>query len=172
MASFMSCDTAMFTSVYAQAVQSSSSQPCLTVKEEVEEVLTPDITTTILAVSCAEKLPEWRFSHGDEAKAASAYLVSELKRCFHTSWSPRVARDKLWQNFFTLRSSESFWKRFLLKSIGATACPIFFQYITDKMMETLISTQFHVTAAEQECTTTQLDFNDISALRYTAGRPL
>ncbi len=110
----------------------------------------------------------------DEAKAVASHLIGNIQRCFSKkSKNPRTARDTLWKNYFQLRSSDaykSFWKKALLDSIRGNACPMFYQYIADYIIEHLVGIHFPVGMRTQsESLTKQLDFEDVSALRYTAG---
>ena len=85
----------------------------------------------------------------DEDQAAtmfSLFLVEKLKACFSTSSSPRIAREKMWESYYKLCASDSFRERWV-EEIGAGATSVFFQFITDRIMEHLISSHFSVVPA-------------------------
>ena len=57
-----------------------------------------------------------------------------------------------------------------LGSIGVTASPIFFQYVTDNIMKAVLKEKFPIpTHKEDPDSTGCLDYEEINALRYTAG---
>jgi hypothetical protein len=83
-----------------------------------------------------------------------------------------VAREKMWQKYYEMRTSEHFkgaWSD-ILKNINSVPCPIFYQFVTDKIMESLID-EYYRLQSESQCTpaTRPLDHEDMCALRYTAG---
>ena len=85
----------------------------------------------------------------------------------------RNSRGRMWEKFHKLRSSEVFragWVKFLHDSIESEACPIFFQFVTDSIMEGLIKEHFPVEASHsKEHGINTLDYEEVNALRYTAG---
>ena len=77
------------------------------------------------ALTCAEKLLEWLDNNKTQAEVMTSSLVALLEGCFHKSRSPNVARDRMWGNYYKLRSSEGFWSK-ALSEVDAIVCPIFF----------------------------------------------
>ena len=81
----------------------------------------------------------------------------------------------MWEHFFKLRSSEQFktkWRVFLKENIGCCeACPIFFQFVTDYIMERLIKQNYpvHLDTSPSEMEAASLTYEEVNALRYTAG---
>ena len=79
----------------------------------------------------------------------------------------------MWEGFFKLRSLQAFkdlWAKFLCYSIRCEpACPIFFQFITDAVMEELIRHHFPAKETSQKTTEASLDYEERNALHYTAG---
>ena len=72
----------------------------------------------------------------------------------------------------TLYSSEGFvtrWAQFLKATVGTEACPIFYQFVTDSIMEVLIKEYFPLEVACSEQKLASLDYEEVKALRYTAG---
>lgn len=124
------------------------------------------------ALTCAEQFLEWMDTNKEESKAIASSLVSNLRGCFHKSKSTRVARDRMWEKFYKFRSSDGykkFWKEILSDSISHKACPIFYQYVTDKVMESLITFQFPLGLEASQESPMELDYEEMSALRYTVG---
>lgn len=80
----------------------------------------------------------------------------------------------MWENYFKLRSSDSFktsWKSLLQRTIGLSACPVFYQFVTDELMEVLIKEKFVPPCGTADMSTleTYLDSEESNALLYTAG---
>ena len=126
------------------------------------------------AVGCAEKLLEWISQSENESSANkfSSQLLTDLKSCFHASKSVRVQREMMWQNYYKLRSSNEYvdaWKNFLHEAIKVKASPIFFQFVTDKLMEKLIKDHFTLVPSVHITIPASLDYLDKNAIRYTAG---
>ena len=104
-------------------------------------------------------------------------LVSDLRGCFHASKSTRVRREIMWEKYYKLRLSDEYtqrWMQFLDSSISAQACTIFFQYVTDKIMDKLIKEHFTLppsSSSTASCSRSPapLEYNDRNALQYTVG---
>ena len=126
---------------------------------------------------CASKLLEWMAERENRKEVSdfSSTMIHDLERClrhprkvkFHT------LKERMWEKYFKLRASDPFrsvWANFLQKSIGMNSCPIFYQYVTDKLMESLIKEAFVGYEVEKEDTVaTYLDCEESNALHYTAG---
>ena len=90
-------------------------------------------------------------------------------KCRHTG--SVVNRDKLWKNFFLLRSSTSYqnkWKDFvepILPEISSSA--LFYQRVTDVLFRLLIKSHYQI-ANNDEASSTLNDL-EANALRYAAG---
>ena len=126
----------------------------------------------------AEKLLEWSSQQENKPvwEAFAEQLVSDLNRCFEEPWSRsmRQAREVMWERLFKLRSSQYFrdlWAKCLLDAIGCEpACPIFYQFVTDAVIEVLVKRNFPVSEVDSSATSeASLDFEEQNALRYTAG---
>ena len=126
---------------------------------------------------CAERLLEWTTANKEDTLKFCLDLNSSLQLCLihPRKVKCRTLRERIWEKYYKLRASASFtakWDTFLQRSIGFGACPIFFQYVTDKIMEILIKEHFPV-----ESTSTlgsgkeaiSLDYEESNALHYTAG---
>ena len=127
------------------------------------------------AVRTAEMLLEWLSDTANElpSTAFASSFVDSLNTCFQpfTVKTVRSGREKMWENYYKLRSSDNFktkWTTFLNDSVGSVACPIFYQYVTDCIMEVLIKQYFPVdTTSEPDVAS--LTYEEANALRYTAG---
>ncbi len=77
------------------------------------------------------------------------------------------------EKLFSSDAYKSFWKKALLGSIRGDACPIFYQYIADYIIEHLVGIHFPVGMRTQsESLTKQFDFEDVSALNGSVIRSL
>ena len=135
------------------------------------------------ALLCAEKLLEWmsESEHKILANDFASMIYSSICECSQHLLVQRQHRhrhrfkEKLWENYYKLCSSDTFrssWKSFLQSSIGLSACPIFYQYITQKIMEMVIKEQFSVeqqSSSNGKPTPPALDYAESNALRYCAG---
>ena len=111
---------------------------------------------------------------GTEVSDFSSTMIHDVERClrhprevkFHT------LKEKMWEKYFKLRASDPFRSvraNFLQKSIGINSCPIFYQYVTDTLMESLIKEALVGHEAKKEDTVaTYLDCEEYNALHYTA----
>ena len=109
-----------------------------------------------------------------EVSDFSSTMIHDLERCvrhprkvkFHT------LKERLWEKYFKLKASDPFrsvWANFLQKLIGMNSCPILYQYVTDKLMESLIKEAFLGYEVEKKDTlATYLDCEESNALHYTA----
>ncbi len=116
-------------------------------------------------------------------------LIIMLKACLPKDLLTRKSkkiREKMWEEYYKLRSSTgftAFWKE-LLMPLEANPTPIFYQFVTDKVMEDLIKVHFVFnddkglaeetsTAIDHDTADTTssagLDYEERNALRYTAG---
>ena len=91
---------------------------------------------------CGEKLHLWLSGSNNTVQIVSFAndLVSSLQTCFAESSKSRAVG-----NYYKLRSSFEFqdmWAAFFRKSIDVKASPIFYQFITDSIMEVLIKHHF------------------------------
>lgn len=98
---------------------------------------------------CASKLLEWMAERENRKEVSdfSSTMIHDLERClrhprkvkFHT------LKKRMWEKYFKLRASHPFrsvWANFLQMSIVMNSCQIFYQYVTDKLMESLIKEAF------------------------------
>jgi hypothetical protein len=127
------------------------------------------------AYSCAQQLKVWLAEEQNNlhAEKFSSTLVKALQGCFHhTGCSFKLQHERLCENFFKLKSSHWYidlWTKFLYDAIRREACPIFFQAITDTIMDKL--TKEHFPVAESMPLTPEFPIDKIerNAIRYMAG---
>ena len=129
------------------------------------------------AIRTSELLLEW-MTDEDKRGIVGCFveeLYKELKKCFEgPSGTCRVMRERMWRKYHEFRSSgefKSMWKRLFENDFGGKLCPIFYQYVTNAVMEALIKEQFPTledsTTIEEPAPS--LDDEEKSALRYVAG---
>ena len=122
------------------------------------------------AVKCAKGFLEWLTVNPISAVVFERNILHKLEGCFRTYRSVQVGREKMWESFYKLTASDSFgkmWKQLLI-SINIEPTPIFYQYVTDRLMNTLIKEKFPVKpVADKEIKS--LDYEELNAVRYVAG---
>ena len=80
--------------------------------------------------------------------------------------------EVMWSSFHQLTTSEEFvknWERFLTDSISASPNPIFYQYVTECILNAKIKTMFSITAHSVNDQLGTLSYQEKNALRYAAG---
>ena len=100
-------------------------------------------------------------------------LVVRLTSCFTRRYtSLRLRREKMWEAYHQLRTAQMFkvsWATFLLHSIGHTAHPAFYQYVTHTIFKELIVLVPPRTTPENEHPNCPLSILEQNALRYVVG---
>ena len=128
-----------------------------------------------VAQETAEKILEWSSENKDGFKYFSESLVAALSTCFEDEimlgrFSKQ--RERMWSKYHLLRSSESFestWTTFLESVSCQEAGPIFYQFVTDSVMEQLIKLRFPVVSVQSTDSEVTLDYEEVNAVRYAAG---
>ena len=118
-------------------------------------------------------------SNPESAGLFANYLVARLEECFQTTRKKiRGKRESMWEKFFKLTSSDSFAKKWKqqLESLHVIPTPIFFQFVTDSMMKSLVKERHPVPieankeAGDQPSVYVHpLDYEECNVLRYMAG---
>ena len=127
------------------------------------------------ALKSAVKLLEWTRASPETATSFAKRLILGLKKCFgrykSTVRSFRMSREKMWGNFHKYATSDNFVKewRTTLASVSIEPSPILYQYITDTVFSHLIKENFPVDARREEEEDVALDYQEMNALRYSAG---
>ena len=121
-----------------------------------------------------------KFIEGNEKKVepfAKTVLRRVRECCFH----PRAVtchtfRERMWENYYKLSSNEEFissWITFLECTIRMSGSPIFYQFVTRQVMESIIKMQFlldySLTVSTDSEQSSGLDFQEANALRYCGG---
>ena len=126
-----------------------------------------------MARQTAEKLLEWNSENKAAWQSFSESLVNTLSTCFEKDVVlGRIGkqRERMWSRYHKVRTHQSFrntWITFL-KAVGCEADPIFYQFVTDSVMELLIKLQYPVvstSSTDEVC----LDNTEQNAVRYIAG---
>ena len=125
------------------------------------------------SILLSERLLEWMEHNKEEADVFAKSLVHELQECVKPQGATcHKQRENMWGKYFKLCSTEKFrksWAVHLQSSIGSSACPIFYQYVTCKIMEELIRNRFVVPELATRVQVASLGYEERNALRYTAG---
>ena len=147
----------------------------------LEDLLKDPTFQTGAQVACesrqaAEILSKWcaLFENHIKLKEFAEKFKQNLESCFKdtvkSSGTTIICRDKLWKNFFLLRSSNGFiqhWTYFLNKILPSPT-PALYQHLTAVMFKLLI--QQHYKIVDQEVDDSHdLTHHEGMALRYAAG---
>ena len=129
------------------------------------------------AIETAQSLMSWssREENVKELATFAEMLVGELKECFVCP--PRVKsahskREVMWKAYHKLTTSQPFaevWNSFVSKSISLASCPIFYQYVTERIFDQLIKEKFPISISACTETIASLSYIEKNALRYAAG---
>ena len=101
-------------------------------------------------------------------------LLQLLEECLTSRQPSQSQREKMWEAYHKLRTSavfKSLWVRFLDTSTAGEACPIFYQYVTDKLFKASIMQHFPVSteAVSGTISESSLTYEEVNALRHAAG---
>ena len=129
----------------------------------------------------AETVEQWRNEDDNIAtwNNFAGDLVTLLRTCFPKAVPPKnkckSTRERMWEQYYKLRSSDKFiqlWKK-LFECIkpAQTQSPIFWQFVTQKVMEDLIKEEYKCIEDREmkKLDETSLDYQERNALRYTVG---
>ena len=123
----------------------------------------------------ASEMLEWLTTPDNAAVATpiSQRIMAALSKCIPQGSTTRAKRERMWGKFYHTRTSTEFkelWIRLMQLSIGKSASPIFYQYITDVLFKTMVKYHFPVNpVASQPHDVPPLDYQESNALRYAAG---
>ena len=135
------------------------------------------------ALKMAQDLMKWMPSNDVNVKAFHNDIVELLRGCIKpikllTSSKKTCTRRrvKMWSSYHVVRTSQDYvdkWMAFLRDSSTLPAtqlCPVFFQYVGNQIFRQLVRDECGFSL---ECsnlgTTEQLTYEELNALRYTAG---
>ena len=171
---------AVSTSVMASSREPVDINPAELLYSAVSLVLTDDGFTlptqpAMKAQKTAEKVLEWSQGNKIPWQHFAQSLVTTLSSCFEDKTSVRRfgrQREKMWGRYHQVRSSQSFltsWVTFL-KALDCEASPIFYQFVTDSLMEELVKVRYPVMLQlGSEDTHVDLDTEECNTIRYVAG---
>jgi len=116
---------------------------------------------------------EWssKLENAQTCRIFSTELIGSLEGCCVQHHSVRLGRERMWENYFRLRSSEEFKQKcvqFLAHDARGDSCPVFFQFVTDALMEEIVKHTFPVESIHQ-AHQPSLDHEELNAVGYTAG---
>ena len=127
------------------------------------------------AKKCAERLYSWMRNSANiqELVKFSDNLVELLKECIPSaSKLSSNNRTKMWEKLFKLQTSNKFKIQLLINS-NAGICVLFYQRVTDLVVEKLIFNLFEVIDSEEKeehkCTETSLTYEERNAIKYAVG---
>ena len=120
----------------------------------------------------AKKYLEWCQLERNEHNfvSFSKELVGDVNACFTSLPTAKARREQMWERFFKYRASSEFSHKWIshLSAVEVSPTPIFYQFITDFIMEHFIKEHFPMMEQPMGSPTT-LDFEEHNAIRYTAG---
>ena len=129
--------------------------------------------TAACALKSAKSLKEW--CSREENNQAKEVFTSELLRDLQTAFVfPRgkrlFNRERIWQQYFTVRSSSKFITRWttLLQQASTTPTPALYQHLTDIIFKDLVKEQYIIPSCENVITE-DVSILEGNALRYAAG---
>ena len=99
----------------------------------------------------------------------STKLYKDLSGLLAEKSTSSTNREKIWRDFFLLRSSDAFlkqWKDFL-QTASVPVMPTFYQYITDTVFRLVMKIEYSRSCADPS--KSPLSPTEASALRYAAG---
>ena len=126
----------------------------------------------------AGRLLEWIEANDKAAADFSSSLLKKIREC---CTHPRAVtchtfKERMWEKYYKMCSSVEFrskWNELLETSIGFLGCPIFYQFVTQVILEKVIKAQFPVDSVpgnkESTITSSSLDFEEANALQYCGG---
>ena len=114
----------------------------------------------------AEQILTWYPANKQKMASFQKSLIFTLNHCFTNDKKMQTRREKMWEKFYQLRSTDEFalsWKTFLQLS-GTEASPTLYQHITDLVFNHLISTNYttQVPATPTEATASTIDYSRLS----------
>ena len=124
------------------------------------------------AVKAACSFLSWQKDNIEEAILFANQVTTMLKGCFTAHRSTQARKEKMWEEYHKVRTSTKFremWGHFIGKSLCVAASPTFYQFITDRMFDELIKSEFKIISGDKSSTYQSLTREEEMALRYVAG---
>ncbi len=126
------------------------------------------------AVKTAAKLLEWTAESDANVKTFTDFfngLVGKFKACFVSRRSFKMQEELMFRKYHELRTSDAFqkdWNVFLHQSIGQTATPTFFQFVSHEIFKDTVKAKLEVPECVQD-EASQISKEEENALRYVSG---
>lgn len=161
---------------YLEIADVSTPSGCELIRTAVQFVLKDDefcipSESARRARSLAEKYLKW-CKEERVFQSFSDELVTSLQVCFMSKPTVKACQKRMWESYFKYRLCSKFvqkWNDHLSPISGTEpSSPIFYQFVTDAIMEEMIKIHFPVTTEQRECSAT-LDYEEHNDIRYTAG---
>ena len=140
----------------------------LVTKVNLFKLPTVPAANTLKAAECFLK---WAEENKEAFATFSLETAKVLRTCIYSGKNLQASRERTWTAYFKLTTSESYndtWKR-LLEAIGCDATPLFWQYVTDKMFNSLLKEEFALPELHHQGTVSKFLYEEANAIRYTAG---
>ena len=99
------------------------------------------------------------------------YVTDKLSEAVKSSSTKRFNKEKIWQRYFTLRSSNEFiqkWKWFLVQA-ELPATPVLFQHSTDLLFQSIIKETYQVKNSDNPNEDISMTDDEKNVLHYVAG---
>ena len=130
---------------------------------------TPEATE---ARDAALSLHKWQEKADCSFRTFSRDISSELEGLFDGSErrTQSASRERLWQKYFALRSSDRFISRWIsfLSAAEISTTPILYQHLTDLMFRAIMRYKYCIPSSN-ESEVDAVTCNEANALRYAAG---
>ena len=130
----------------------------------------------INAQQLAQDIKSWSAENKDEFEEFGKILMMKMEKVFIGTVGTKksiINRDKLWRNYFLLRSSKHFteeWEKFLDSvptSNSKSSQPLLYQRLTDIIFKELIKEHYQI--CDESTKEASLDERESNALRYVAA---
>ena len=98
-------------------------------------------------------------------------VFTDLRGALVTPTGKGLGRDKLWESYYYIRTTETFtnrWTVFLCKANSPCGTPVLYQHLTDLLFKGLLRYSYSV-ANDTSKQPSPLTNNEANALRYVAG---
>ena len=95
-------------------------------------------------LKAAECFLKWAEENKEAFATFSLETAKVLRTCIFSGKNHQASRERTWAAYIKLTTSDSYndtWKR-LLKAIECDATPLFWQYVTDKLFNSLLKEKF------------------------------
>ena len=126
------------------------------------------------AVKTAAKLLEWTAESDANIKTFTDFfngLVGKFEACFVSRRSFKVQEEFMFRKYHELRTSDAFqkdWNTFLHLTVGQTATPTFFQFVSHEIFKDTVKAKLEVPERVQD-ESSQISKEEENALRYVSG---